>query len=181
MWAFTAFTVSVAISSSRRAQYICACAYICSLRRLLISVKPYIMFPGMPKKNKPFAVDLLFAPLPDPPRLRLLNLIADKEICVCFFVEILGISQPKISRHLSYLRRAGIAAARRQGRWMHYRLVVPQDAVASSILKETLKHLRGRPDMRRDYARLESSCCKPREVTLPGKVPQTRLASINLK
>ena len=83
----------------------------------------------MPKKEKPFALDLLFRALADPTRLRLLNLIADREICVCYFVEILGISQPKISRHLAYLRRAGIVAARRQGRWMHYRLVAPQDAV----------------------------------------------------
>ena len=104
-----------------------------SLPALLISVKPYIMFAGMPKQNKPFAVDFLFRALADPTRLHLLNLIADREICVCYFVEILGISQPKISRHLAYLRRAGIVAARRQGRWMHYRLVVPQDAVAASI------------------------------------------------
>jgi ArsR family transcriptional regulator len=135
----------------------------------------------MPKKNKPFAVDLLFRALADPTRLRLLNLIADREICVCYFVEILGISQPKISRHLAYLRRAGIAAARRQGRWMHYRLVTPQDAVASSILKETLKHLRERPDMRRDYAKLDSACCKPGEFQLPGKAPQPSLVSIGAR
>src|ERR1700681_3242879 len=116
----------------------------------------------MHRKEKPFAIDLLFRALADPTRLRLLNLIADRAICVCYFVEILGISQPKISRHLAYLRRAGIAAARRQGRWMHYRLVAPRDAVASAILKETLKHLRERPDMRRDFARRGSVCCKPR-------------------
>src|SRR6202051_3852365 len=115
----------------------------------------------MPKKEKPFAVDLLFRALSDPTRLRLLNLIADKEICVCYFVEILGISQPKISRHLPYLRHAGIVAARRQGRWMHYRLVVPRDVVAASILSETLKHSRTRPDMQRDYSRLDAACCQP--------------------
>src|SRR5580693_3888191 len=104
---------------------------------------------GMPKTNKPFAIDLLFRALADPTRLRLLNLVADREICVCYFVQILGISQPKISRHLAYLRRAGIVAARRQGRWMHYRLLAPPDAVASAILKETLAHLRQRPDRRR--------------------------------
>src|SRR5450432_734849 len=98
----------------------------------------------MPKKEKPFALDLLFRALADPTRLRLLNLIADREICVCYFVEILRISQPKISRHLAYLRRAGIVEARRQGRWMHYRLALPRDAVACSILKETLKGLRER-------------------------------------
>src|ERR1700693_5348457 len=104
----------------------------------------------MPKKEKRFALDLLFRALADPTRLRLLNLLADREICVCYFVEILGISQPKISRHLAYLRRAGIVAARRQGRWMHYRLVKPQDTVGSAILKETLTHLRQRPEMRRE-------------------------------
>src|SRR5579864_3648543 len=96
----------------------------------------------MPRKQKPFPLDLLFRALADPTRLRLLNLVADKEICVCYFVGILGMSQPKISRHLAYLRHAGIVATRRQGRWMHYRLLAPGDAAASAILKETLAHLR---------------------------------------
>src|SRR5487761_950525 len=99
--------------------------------------------PSMEKpKDKTFPLDLLFRALADRTRLRLLNLIADKEICVCYFVEILRISQPKISRHLAYLRRAGIVAARRQGRWMHYRLLEPRDAGAATILKQTMAHLR---------------------------------------
>jgi ArsR family transcriptional regulator len=134
----------------------------------------------MPKKEKPLALDLLFRALADPTRLRLLNLIADKEICVCYFVEILGISQPKISRHLAYLRRAGIVAARRQGRWIHYRLVAPKDAVASAILKETVTHLRQRPDLRRELAKLDSACCKPREFELPEKAPQPSIVSITI-
>ncbi len=133
---------------------------------------------AMVKKEKSFALDLLFRALADPTRLRLLNLVADKEICVCYFVEILGISQPKISRHLAYLRRAGIVAARRQGRWMHYRLATPEDAVASAILKETLMHLRQRPEMRRELAKLDSACCKPGEFELPEKAPQPSLISI---
>jgi ArsR family transcriptional regulator len=124
------------------------------------------------RKPKPFSLDLLFRAMADRTRLRLLNLIAHKEICVCYFVEILGMSQPKISRHLAYLRRAGIAAARRQGRWMHYRLVVPGDAVASAILKETLAHLRQLPDMRGDLAKLETCCCIPRSSELPRQAPQ---------
>src|SRR5271166_6254244 len=104
----------------------------------------------MPKKEKPVALDLFFRALADPTRLRLLNLIADREICVCYFVQILRISQPKISRHLAYLRRAGIVAARREGRWMHYRLVVPQDAVVSSILRETVMHLRQNPELKKE-------------------------------
>jgi ArsR family transcriptional regulator len=129
----------------------------------------------MPAKSKPLALALLFRALSDPTRLRLLNLIAGREICVCYFVEILGISQPKISRHLAYLRRAGIAAARREGRWMHYRLVIPQDAVSSSILNETLKHLRERADMRRDSSMLDTACCKPTKFELLQKAPQPSL------
>jgi ArsR family transcriptional regulator len=138
---------------------------------LLISVKPYII-PDMPRKQKPFPLDLLFRALADRTRLRLLNLIADKEICVCYFVQILGISQPKISRHLAYLRRTGIVAARRQGRWMHYRLVAPRDALASAILKETLAHLRQVPHMQGDLAKLETSCCNPDSSELPRQAPQ---------
>jgi ArsR family transcriptional regulator len=132
----------------------------------------------MPKKNKAFAIDLLFRALADTTRLRLLNLIADREICVCYFVQILGISQPKISRHLAYLRRAGLVQARRQGRWVHYRLMNPRDAVAASILKETLKHLRERPDMQRDFTKLDCACCEPGEFELPVKAPQPSLISI---
>jgi ArsR family transcriptional regulator len=145
---------------------------------LLISVKPYIM-PSMPRKEKPFPLDLLFRALADRTRLRLLNLIADKEICVCYFVEILKISQPKISRHLAYLRRAGIVAARRQGRWMHYRLVASRDTVASAILKETLAHLRQTPDMQGDLAKLETSCCNPDSSELPRQAPQPLILPVS--
>src|SRR5271154_5626158 len=107
----------------------------------------------MARKEKRYPIDLLFRALADRTRLRLLTLIADREICVCYFVDILKISQPKISRHLAYLRRAGIVAARRQGRWMHYRLLVPNDMVASAILRETLGHLRQLPEMRADLAK----------------------------
>src|ERR1700676_1480413 len=144
---------------------------------LLISVKPYIIS-GMPRKEKPFPLDLLFRALADRTRLRLLNLISDKEICVCYFVEILGISQPKISRHLAYLRRTGIVAARRQGRWMHYRLLAPRDAVASAILKETLAHLRQIPEMSRDLAKLETSCCNPDSAGRPLQAPQPLILPI---
>jgi len=123
-------------------------------------------------KNNFLVLNLLFRALADRTRLRLLNLIADKEICVCFFVEILRISQPKISRHLAYLRKAGIVAARRQGRWMHYHLALPQDAIAAGILKETLTHLRKMQEMQADLAKLDTSCCTPGSVDRPKQAPQ---------
>src|ERR1700688_2581215 len=96
----------------------------------------------VPRKEKPYPLDVLFRALADTTRLRLLNLIADREICVCYFVEILKTSQPKISRHLAYLRKAGIVASRREGKWMHYRLAIPKNDSAAGILRETLKRLR---------------------------------------
>jgi ArsR family transcriptional regulator, arsenate/arsenite/antimonite-responsive transcriptional repressor len=127
---------------------------------------------AMPRRPKTYPLDFFFRALADRTRLRLLNLVADKEICVCYFVQILKISQPKISRHLAYLRRAGIVAARRQGRWMHYRLVAPGDAIASALLKETLAHLRQLPEMQADLAKLETSCCGPDSSNLPRQAPQ---------
>lgn len=112
----------------------------------------------MTKKRGKLSLDELFRALADGTRLRLLNLIAEREICVCYFVEILRASQPKISRHLAYLRRAGIATARREGKWMHYRLAIPKDEVAARILRETLKLLREKPEMKRDLARFNSAC-----------------------
>ena len=141
--------------------YTYACAYVIRLRRLAHICQAIYNPAPCPGRTKPFPLDLLFRALADRTRLRLLNLIADKEICVCYFVEILRISQPKISRHLAYLRRAGIVAARRQGRWMHYRLLAPHDPVASAILKETLAHLRQMPDMQGDLAKLETQLLQP--------------------
>ena len=125
----------------------------------------------MAKAPGSFSLDLLFRALADPTRLRLLNLIADREICVCYFVEILRTSQPKISRHLAYLRNAGIVAARREGKWMHYRLAIPADHAAASILRETLKHLREKPEMKRDVSRLSSACCSPQKFELLQGAP----------
>jgi ArsR family transcriptional regulator len=126
----------------------------------------------MTRKAKPFSLVNFFRALSDLTRLRLLNLIADREMCVCYFVGILQVSQPKISRHLAYLRREGIVASRRQGKWMHYRVATPSDPIAASILQETLRYLRQRSDLRRDLVKLGSACCKPDIFALPENAPQ---------
>jgi ArsR family transcriptional regulator len=100
----------------------------------------------------------LFAALADPTRLRLLNLMAGHEICVCHFVEILGQSQPKISRHLAYLRNAGIVAARREGKWMHYSICPPAAPSAASLLDSVLQSLASDEQMRADRAKLDLVC-----------------------
>jgi ArsR family transcriptional regulator len=105
------------------------------------------------------SIDLasLFAALADTTRLRLLNLMASREVCVCHFVEILGQSQPKISRHLAYLRNTGIVAARREGKWMHYSICAPADP----ILAAALAALESDKQMQADRARLDRVCCVP--------------------
>ena len=114
---------------------------------------------------------LLFAALADRTRLRLLNLMDGKEVCVCYFVEILGQSQPKISRHLAYLRRAGIVTARREGKWMHYKIVSPKHAGGAQILSETLTVLRQDNTMQADLSRLNKACCAPGKVSALHEAP----------
>jgi ArsR family transcriptional regulator len=115
----------------------------------------------MSKKAKEFDKELFFRALADCTRLRLLNLLRGDEVCVCFFVEILKTNQPKISRHLAYLRRAGIVGARREGQWMHYRVVEPADADAARVLNEIMSWLANDKEMQRDRERLEKVCCAP--------------------
>jgi ArsR family transcriptional regulator len=122
----------------------------------------------MAKKNEA-QLELLFKALADRTRLRLLNLLAAGEVCVCFFVEVLGASQPKISRHLAYLRRAGVVAARRDGKWMHYRIETPADPHAARVFAEVMAWLGEERGMQQDRARLENICCAPRlPVRLQG-------------
>ena len=105
--------------------------------------------------------ELFFRALADRTRLRLLSLMGKDEVCVCFFVEILKTNQPKISRHLAYLRRAGIVGSRRQGQWMHYRVVEPADPEAAQVLRDVMAWLASDAEMQRDRERLVKICCAP--------------------
>ena len=107
-------------------------------------------------------IAFLFKALADRTRLRLINLIGEDEVCVCFFVEVLKINQPKISRHLAYLKRAGVVSARRDGKWIHYRITEPRDPHAARIFREVRTWLAGHPAMQNDRSRLQKICCAPR-------------------
>jgi ArsR family transcriptional regulator len=128
--------------------------------------------------NKGFDMERFFAALADRTRLRLINLMALDEICVCFFVEVLGTNQPKISRHLAYLRRAGLVEARRDGKWMHYRLAEPQDERAARVFGEVLAWLAEDQGMRRDRQSLTKVCCAPQlPVQLQGAPRPTAITA----
>ena len=115
-----------------------------------------------------FNMELFFQALGDRTRLRLLNLMGEQEVCVCYLVEILNAPQPKISRHLAYLRRARIVSARREGKWMHYRIVMPSHTGATQILRQTLVSLKEEKSMQADLARLTKACCAPAKYALEG-------------
>lgn len=124
---------------------------------------------GMSKKPKAVDKELFFRALADRTRLRLLNLLRTEEVCVCFFVETLKTNQPKISRHLAYLRRAGIVGVRRDGPWMHYRIVEPADPDAARILTNVIAWLANDQEMQRDRERLLKFCCAPQlPVSIQG-------------
>jgi ArsR family transcriptional regulator len=125
-----------------------------------------------------FSLDGLFRALGDPTRLRLLNLIADREICVCYFTEVIGAPQPKISRHLAYLRRTGIVAARREGKWMHYSLATPSSPHAALILKTVLDAMEHDKTLQRDRQRLTRACCGPRSLVQLLGAPAPALAGV---
>jgi ArsR family transcriptional regulator len=123
----------------------------------------------MAATSSAFDMARFFQALGDNTRLRLLNLMGDQEICVCYLVEILEQGQPKISRHLAYLRSAGIVAARRDGKWMHYRIVMPPNPGAAQILRQTLAWLTDDRAMQADRARLSRACCSPAKfIALQG-------------
>ena len=123
----------------------------------------------MKRDDKPFDMEILFRALADGTRLRLLNLIGEDEVCVCYFVEALRTSQPKISRHLAYLRRAGVVKARREGKWMHYRITEPADEHGRKIFRELRLWLAQDKKMGRDRERLTKLCCAPQPpVQLQG-------------
>src|SRR6266480_1086699 len=100
-------------------------------------------------------MERVFKALGDATRLRILGVLLTGEVCVCDIHESLRIPQPKASRHLAYLRRAGLVATRREGLWVHYRLAETPDPVAATI-RQAVSHALGHLDIvRRDAERLE--------------------------
>jgi ArsR family transcriptional regulator len=124
------------------------------------------------------SLETIFKALADTTRLRILGLLLAGEVCVCDIHDSLGLPQPKVSRHLAYLRRAGLVEGRKDGLWVHYRLATLRDPVMQALLDavgHAIGHLEsGARDRRRLATRVEipvsgtpltvvrASCCGPR-------------------
>ncbi len=123
------------------------------------------------------SMESFFLAMADKTRLRLLNLMREEEICVCFFTEILGESQPKISRHLAYLRNASVVEARRDGKWMHYSIKRPEDPAAAAVLDDILCWLDTLEDLRRDREKYANVCCSPDLLVQIARTPMSFIAA----
>src|SRR4029079_13526309 len=99
-------------------------------------------------------METLFKALADQTRLRILGLLLNGEVCVCDIHESLKIPQSKASRHLAYLRRAGLVDTRRSGLWIHYRLGRVADPVMAAMV-DAVRHALTHVDVvRKDAERL---------------------------
>jgi ArsR family transcriptional regulator len=108
--------------------------------------------------------------LADSTRLRILGLLTTGEVCVCHIHDSLKIAQPKASRHLAYLRRAGLVTTRREGLWVYYSLAPTVDPLAATIqhaVSHTLGHVEA---VRKDLGRLQrqTGCAVPLRQDAPA-------------
>ena len=111
--------------------------------------------------------------LADETRLRILALVASGEVCVCNIHDAIGVPQPTASRHLAYLRRAGLVTTRREGLWVHYRIALPEDPAFASVVRAAVTAMDSRSSSQSDRKRLsrltgiplrvleqEAACCQ---------------------
>ena len=127
----------------------------------------------------PPAIDQLesaFKALADKTRLRILALLGSNEVCVCHLHDSLGLPQPTVSRHLAYLRRAGLVDVRREGVWMHYQVARSLDPAVQTVVNAAVEALTGvrtttedRKQFQRAFGQLYvlnssagGACCAPR-------------------
>ena len=91
--------------------------------------------------------------LSDETRLRIINLLYEQELCVCELVEVLQMSQPKTSRHLSYLKNSGLVSDRKHLQWVYYSLT--KDNSLKFLDQLVLNDLRGMELYKNDIIKLK--------------------------
>jgi ArsR family transcriptional regulator len=124
---------------------------MCGNARLSSEAKDGFNERTMPQNTS--SADLKFRAISDRTRLRILYLLLGGEICVCDLVDIIMVPQPTASRHLAYLRRAGLVAAEKRGLWMYYSLVPAKTAFHKSLIGCLAACFEEVPEIRQDKAR----------------------------
>jgi len=117
----------------------------------------------MTMKSKTPTVDLIFKAFSDPTRLRILRMLQEGELCVCDLVSVLGVPQPKVSRHLSYLRKSGLVRVRKEGLWCYYELAPAKSAFHTKMMECLACCCGDMPELSRDAGKVKEikqrSCC----------------------
>ena len=113
---------------------------------------------------RPGQVDLMFRAFSDRNRLRILHVLQDREVCVGDIVRILQVPQPRVSRHLAYLRKAGLVLAQKVGMWTYYRLSPVRNEFQRNLLACLSTCFRDVPEIKADTVRAErikksGGCC----------------------
>lgn len=124
------------------------------------------------KKAAPDLTDVLKA-LADPTRMRILSLLGGDEVCVCHIYTALRVPQPTASRHLAWLKKAGMVEDRRLGLWKHYRLRRLDDAAVQAVVDAAIRAAGRSSHVSRDCCRLAVAVKKipsPRPVVLGAPV-----------
>ena len=117
-----------------------------------------------------------FKALSDESRLRILGIVLRAgELCVCDIERVMGFTQTKVSRHLSYLKNAGLLADRRQGLWMLYRPAEPRTEedrlVLECVRRIVAEHPVAADDARRLGECISDGCCVTFTSLKPGDAP----------
>jgi ArsR family transcriptional regulator len=128
----------------------------------------------MTKNATPHRTDLMFRAFSDRTRLRILSLLQDGECCVGDLATILRVEQPAASRHLAYLRRAGLVAVRKAGLWSYYSLAPAQTPFHQKLLECLACCFTEVPQIRTDRARARKleeggGCCPGTTADKPAK------------
>lgn len=118
----------------------------------------------LPKTETPASIDLMFRAFSDQTRLRILCALQEGELCVGDLVDILEAPQPRVSRHLAYLRKAGLVVARKSGLWSHYSLAPAKTPFHRKLLECLGKCFGEVPEIKADAARAakirkSGGCC----------------------
>jgi ArsR family transcriptional regulator, arsenate/arsenite/antimonite-responsive transcriptional repressor len=100
----------------------------------------------------------LFKALSDETRFKIVVLLDGKELCVCQIESALGLSQVKVSRHLTILRYAGLVKGRRQGPWVYYSLVKPDHELGKILFRYFRDYLRSDSSFLADRTYLKKAC-----------------------
>jgi ArsR family transcriptional regulator len=141
-----------------------------------VSSRIYIFVCAHTEEGTMKGLATIFKTLSDESRLRIYNLLlAAGELCVCDIEETLRFTQTKVSRHLAYLKKAGLVMDRRQGLWMLYSITEPKDEEQKQLLRVIADGLRSNPLARKDARLLARNirrgCCTTFNVLKPNAVP----------